>query len=273
MNPINYGQPVNWSHPLNEGLSSWWLTLPNWRGGFTLRDLCQRNHGTLTNMEGTDWQLVDGGFGKLVFGGTNEYVATTLSFNSLSKFTVSAVIRRNAAGAFVYIASTDNGDQMQIGFFSDGNLYVTPSAASGFMSLASNVATALHLVYSFDGSGGTAAARNRVWLNGIEQAVAGTVAATGTYALSGTLDIGRRVAGGGTYTVGDIRDVRVYRNRAIGHLGLAPALYYEYKRCYPGVLNRLRELRAAEAVAAASGGGVIGGGIGFQNLVACQQEG
>jgi hypothetical protein len=68
--------PVNWQSPLNKGLVSWWLNLPNSgkRGGSTFRDLCNRNHGTLVN--GPTWISSDrpGGCGALSFDGVDDYV-------------------------------------------------------------------------------------------------------------------------------------------------------------------------------------------------------
>lgn len=263
--PINWVDPVNWLHPLNSGLAAWWLCVGGAMGGSRWQDLCRRNDGVLTNMEPqSDWQGANrsGAFGRLVLGGTDEYVSTGLSLASLPQFTISAWVRRNAAGSLIYLASTAASTYIQVGFFSDGTLYVTPDASgSVFMTTASNVATPLHLVYSFRGSAGTAAARNRVWLNGVEATMAGSVAATTTNSGAGTLDIGRR-SSGGVYSVGDIDDVRVYR-RAVGHDGQAVRLYLESLRGYPGALNRTPLPSWAPAgAAAATRANIIGSGIG-----------
>lgn len=80
------GQPVNWSHPLNRGLVSWWLALPGgWGRGMQFRDLCGKNHGTLTN--GPAWSSAmgrPGGWGSLKFDGSDDYVqvAAHASLNS-----------------------------------------------------------------------------------------------------------------------------------------------------------------------------------------------
>jgi hypothetical protein len=45
---VDRRSPVDWRHPLNRGLVSWWAGLPGRAGGGTLRDLCRRHDGTLT---------------------------------------------------------------------------------------------------------------------------------------------------------------------------------------------------------------------------------
>lgn len=40
---VNYQSPVNWAHPLNRGLVSWFKVLPQRRGSLVWRDLCRRN--------------------------------------------------------------------------------------------------------------------------------------------------------------------------------------------------------------------------------------
>ena len=77
---VDWTQPVA-DHPLNDGLVSWWLAIPNHTSGTaTWRDLCGKNDGTLTNFVNVDtaWktQGQPGGFGALDFDGTNDYVVT-----------------------------------------------------------------------------------------------------------------------------------------------------------------------------------------------------
>jgi hypothetical protein len=74
---LNLGSPVNASHPLNRGLVGWWLALPNRYRGSRWFDLCNRNPGTLTNMDpATDWVpgAGPGGWGALDFDGGNDLV-------------------------------------------------------------------------------------------------------------------------------------------------------------------------------------------------------
>jgi hypothetical protein len=64
---IDTRNPIEWRHPLNRGLVSWWLPFGPWQGGGTLRDLARRNHGTLTN--GPTWAAGRDGFGAVKFDG------------------------------------------------------------------------------------------------------------------------------------------------------------------------------------------------------------
>lgn len=95
---VDWLQPVNWSDPLTRGLVSWWMVGENpYFGGGTWRDLCNRNHGTLTNMDpATDWlgpQGRPGGFGCLDFDGSNDKVVVANNSNIIfgtGDFTIAA---------------------------------------------------------------------------------------------------------------------------------------------------------------------------------------
>src|SRR5690606_30479453 len=94
------------------GLISWWMVLPHWRGGLTWRDLCGRNHGTLTNMDPpTDWvgpRGRPGGWGALDFDGSNDHVlvAHSNSFN-VSSLSVAAWVRASVGGSTRLIVNRD----------------------------------------------------------------------------------------------------------------------------------------------------------------------
>lgn len=107
---LNMSNPINWAHPSNVGLVSEWAVVANsprqW-GGPTLRDLCfVRNapsNGTLAN--GPTWQGAQGrpgGYGSMGFAAaSSQYLnvangATSLSFASSSKLTISAWVRRTS---------------------------------------------------------------------------------------------------------------------------------------------------------------------------------
>lgn len=88
---INWGNPVNQSHPLNRGLVSWWLCGAPWKGA-TWHDLCGRNPGTLTNMDpATDWigpLSRPGGTGALDLDGSNDHVRIPVAQSLTSGFTI-----------------------------------------------------------------------------------------------------------------------------------------------------------------------------------------
>lgn len=85
---VNMQRPVNWDSPLNRGLVSWWVVLPDTnRGAVTWRDIAGTNHGTLTGMDpATDWvgSTRPGGLGSLDFDGSNDYV--TCGTGSATKY-------------------------------------------------------------------------------------------------------------------------------------------------------------------------------------------
>lgn len=58
---LDIGDAVNWKDPLTRGLVSWWASVPGSPRGNQWRDLCNRNHGTLTN--GPTWQGPQGRVG------------------------------------------------------------------------------------------------------------------------------------------------------------------------------------------------------------------
>ena len=73
---LNIGTPVNRGAALNRGLVNWWFAVPNWKG-LQFRDLCGRNHGTLTS--GPTWQGTRGRLGGL--GAVSLATATSQSVN------------------------------------------------------------------------------------------------------------------------------------------------------------------------------------------------
>lgn len=249
---IDYRNPVS-NSPLNRGLVSWWLALPQRMGGGRIIDLCSKgNHATLTN--GPTWRSAagrNGGFGSLNFvGGSSQYAPTTLSVASLTNFTLSAWVRRTATNDLVYIASdtgTISGNLVQVGFYSDGLCYYT--ADGNFLTISSNVSTWLHFAYCFNGSLGTDALRNAFYINGVSQSPSGTSPATSTSASAGNLVIGRRTASP-VYTNGNIDDVR-FMTRTLSADEVVQ-LYNDSRTGYQQTLNRL-PMRVYGTAAAASG--------------------
>lgn len=79
---------VNRSCSLNRGLVSWWMALPDQQRGNVFRDLCMRNHGTLTN--GPTWGGALGrlgGWGSLACDGSDDYVqVSNCRFDSRCSF-------------------------------------------------------------------------------------------------------------------------------------------------------------------------------------------
>lgn len=128
---VEWGQPVNWSHPLNHrGLKLWWLAVTNRQGfGSTVcRDLCRMNHGTLTNMDpATDWSGAShpGGYGSLDFDGSNDFVTNAAFAWPGGPITISWWnFARGGNNAFNIGGGESAGSRVLChGPFSDNNLY------------------------------------------------------------------------------------------------------------------------------------------------------
>lgn len=228
--PVYYGQPVNWSHPLNRGRLAWWLPLPWWSGGIRLQDLCGKAHGTLT--DGPTWSGRRGRPGALApelqFDGTNDYVLTsnldtgsvfTLAFwarNEATSSTIRAVCRSSAANA----ASLYRWSDGTWAFYTEGstNNALTSTGATG---------TAwTHVVGVYDGT------TKYLYINGVlHNSFVVTTGASGSAAF--------RIGGDAFSQMwqGGIGDGRVY-NRALS-ASEVQQLYQLSRRGYPGVLNRL----------------------------------
>lgn len=75
---VDWGQPINWSHPLNRGLAAWFLAVP---GRFRTRslqwqDLTRVHVGTLTSTPTWIPQRPGGQMSINFAGGSNQYVTT-----------------------------------------------------------------------------------------------------------------------------------------------------------------------------------------------------
>jgi len=235
---------IDWENPVadvseNQGLVSWWLAGddPLW-GGPKFYDLCNRNHGTLTN--GPLWQGAlgrPGGFGSLrLTDSSTAYVEVphSASLVATTKLSVSgwvrlAVLTGNRAFLFKgtsYPSTTDwyiwaySGGVIEFSTLNGGG---TQDAQTWTISgIAANEWFFLHC--QMDG------ATKTINVNGIERA---TKAYTETLDNSAdTLMIGKFAS---NYLGGDIDDIR------IGTEPISPsALYQDSRQGYPHTLNRLR---------------------------------
>jgi hypothetical protein len=86
------GNAVNRSAPLNRGLASWFMVLPNrfgGGGGNTYRDLQGRNHGTLTSSPTWSGNRPPGGYGSIYCTGGSHILFNNAAF--LAAFTGASV--------------------------------------------------------------------------------------------------------------------------------------------------------------------------------------
>ena len=124
---INMAAPVNWAHPLNRGLTSWWIVLPGMTSGARFIDIVNPNgnHGTLTNMDHLDWVGSADGWGALDFDGSDDYVNVpwphTLVGDSV---TIMAAVNTDDSTKRQMIVSRDDaaGTRQFYFQFEDGNL-------------------------------------------------------------------------------------------------------------------------------------------------------
>lgn len=237
------GNAVNRSAPLNRGLVSWWMHLPNRLagGGNTFRDLMGRNHGTLTN--GPTWRGASrpGGAGSLsLASASSQYVAvgSSTAFNiAANDFCISAWISPSDVATYQIIVGRD-GDlthrDVALGFGNTSGklLYFTDrnNDATGVLLESSAVLTTgwQHVAVTRIGSTLT------LWRNGVS---VGTTTDNKTGSITTATSIGRReFSGFPNYLNCPVDDVRY-------HVGASPSVASIYQASRRGYQNELNWLR------------------------------
>jgi hypothetical protein len=243
---INYGCPVNWASPLNHSLVSWWLCLPNWMGGFTFRDLCGRNHGTLTNMDPpSDWVSNSrlGSYGALDFDGTDDYVAipSLLWGDSAGAVTVSSWARSFSGSATRAVWRSLNASINNWGLYQSGTTWQFYNGAMRNSGITAD-STWRNLVLVQPPTSGN----QILYVDGV---------ATVNFARS-TLGTSIGYLGGdqfGQYTLGQIGEFAIW-NRAMSAAEVVQ-LYQERLAGNPSTLNRIRRPWAFDMGIGGGGGG------------------
>lgn len=260
-------QPVNWAHPLNRGLVSWWLNMPGWTFGSTWRDLCGRNHGTLTSMDpATDWVSPRGrvgGLGALDFDATNDYVAVpngSINFLNGGQWSISVWynLRTNASFPRVLAQAIDGYNTFSFVVFTGG--YPSVSTVIGGVTTTVDYAQLnlqnawVHLLAVIDST------PSAMYRNGIALSTA-TSGSSNTHASNVGITIGARTDAS-RFWDGWLDDIRIW-NRKLTEPE-AWALYNDSRQGYPGTLNRVRRSTASRRYVAGGGGG---GGTGDPMLL------
>lgn len=257
-NSVNWSQPVNWKHPLNRGLLSWWLAVPN-RMGFgspTWRDMTQRYNATLTS--GPTWQPGGKGrnanWGTLSFDGTDDYVNCTNLEPILRTSPMSVALWVNATtpGTLQVLFTTGYGAgaSMEIELGRTANkisiYHHTDVGVTGNVSLSAN--TWYHVTCTRSGSSGSWPLS--IYVNGVLDNSA-TATADPTIQFDSTL-IGRLRTSDtvGIFLGGYIDDVHLY-TRGLSAPEVAE-LYAESRRGYPKLLRRIGTADYAPEQAAAA---------------------
>lgn len=229
---INYGQPVNWAHPLNRGLVSWWLPLST--SGLRLSDHAGFRHGLFTG--GGAWNGAirrPGSFGSASLNGSN-YVdfGTALAATLSGSFTVSfwLFLRGSGNGNIFGNRGASHSRLLSFNTFSPNALSTVQEGLAIVQSVAYSafLSTWKHIVWTYDAPSTTSA----LYFDGILQS---SVSYTFTAAWTGTDYLGDD---GATKVDADMDDLRLY-NRALSSSEVF-ALYSNSRTGYPGTLNRLR---------------------------------
>lgn len=233
---VNITDPVNRNHPLAQGLSSWWMSLPGLDGSLTLYDLMGQKNGTLTGMTAaltSGWKGTTrpGGYGELVYDGVNDYVTMGDVYNVTGAFTVAAWIRATSFSNTPMILSKYNGGaaagvSWYLGFSSnDGTnlILLIAGATLGtiYISREYSVALSLNKWYRVLGTydGGTTSAAIKLYLNGTR--VDDTDVVLGVFVTPFSTTTAVTIGQGFNNNVvsylftGSIDDVRMWQGRAL----------------------------------------------------------
>ncbi len=256
---INMADPVNWGHPLNQGLLGWWMPLPGISSGSRLDDLTNMGSsgrpGTLTNMDNADWvgPISPGGWGALGFNGSDNFVNVGTGLAAPGVVSVFALISP---------ANIDQGEQEIFagsgGGGSDQDYALEMNRTAGRVSVvwtggefimisdASLTVGATHLV-GFTRAGVAGDWTVRLYIDGVEDS--NTTTAVNPNGADAPVSIGRLGDSDLFYFEGRLASAWLY-DRVLS----APDVLSQYHlslRGYPGLLNRLcRPLFVAAAVGA-----------------------
>jgi hypothetical protein len=242
------GNPVRTDEPLNRGLTSWWMQLPNrlGGGGTRFRDLCGRNHGTLTNTPTWVGPIGRaGGYGSHSYvSASSQYIATGIT-SSLTTFSMCAWFNSNAYGATNRdIFGKDVASPRGWTLHTVNNIIRLESNGTGSHDGTTTLVTNTWYHVWFVSNGTT------LWgyLNG--KLEVGPITVTLSNNNGAQLDIGRRpFTSFNHYWSGYIDDVRLYNSRAVSATE-ALAIYQDSRLGSPRTLNRVRHRPYSETDAA-----------------------
>lgn len=162
--------PVNWEHPLNEGLLSWWLPPWGWVGGKVWHDIAKGNHASLSNFStpafpsGSGWTSGKGVFPAIrcshttgTLGSTITVTAFTAAFSCFYAF---------EAACFAIGHSTQT---QKIGFNSSTQAFVrlNNGGTGQTPTIKSPLNRWVHYLVTTDGVGGQA----NLWIDGDKYAL------------------------------------------------------------------------------------------------------
>lgn len=254
MRNINWVNPINYNHPLNHGLVSWWLSTPYGSNGSVFRDLAKFKDGDLVNTDIATVRETPLGrqraFGSLNLDGTNDFV--NLNGNDLAtgsqNRTVTAWIRQEslASNNMIFLIGTDATDDIWrfLVNSSDGFMRVAIQGSFSATSLSPGLGDWRFVALVLDG---TTLGDHTFYLD--EQSESSSGAATlNTGSTVAVIGANEDAITGSFQAMfhGQMDDIRFY-DRA-----LSPVEIQKYRQIgmtgYPGVLRRRG--RVGKAVAA-----------------------
>lgn len=230
---LDYGCPIDWTHPLNRGLVDRWRVLPGQFGSDRLYGLRRNIYGTLKNALPWSGNNHPGGQGSLDYNGTNHYVdlGNDKQFDAL-QITLSAWFRADTvATTHQMIFTKDDGNGCWALGINTNKVYSVTfvsnvaKEAIGTTTFTANVWR--HVALTCNG------VTNTIYLDGKSD---GSVAAGSPDVLSQTIMIGRRSQGGSAlHFDGSIDDV-CYYSRALSAVEIAQ-LYQAQQQQFDPTLN------------------------------------
>lgn len=258
---IDWVCPINWLSPLNRGLVSWWLNVPGMRGGSKWPDLCNRNHGTLTNMDpGTDWVGAlgrPGGFGAVDCDGSNDNIPTGAGTNFFpsgsTAATISAWLRPASLAserrAVNFTNSFSSRFGIAIGRTANKFSFLYRNSAPTLVELATagTYSTSEWRLVTCTGAQSDA----KIYIDGVQSASATDLSASDTMGAVGSAVMNLvSFEGSSSYYSGAIDDARVW-TRVLSASEVLQ-LYNDSRTGYQGTLNWLQRGGVDAAAAPAS---------------------
>lgn len=241
--PINQAQPVNYSHPLNQGRVAWYLTLPHVVGGGAFYDLISCRPLTASN--GPAWSPASrpGGEMMITYNGTTSYHSGTdaglPAGSSPRSMACWFKVPGTYAGYRTIVGYGNSGSYNEASLILIGTSTEVAAIKNKFMfsqwgasACGGTVVTDnqwRHGVFTWDGT------TPKIYINGIDD----NTVITGTFAVGTTLrslELGRDSTAT-NYNNGSIDDISIY-NRALT-VNEVMNLYAESIAGYPTMLSRL----------------------------------
>lgn len=243
---IDWTNPINWNHHLNDGLLASWLVTPYNQGGTVLRDLTGLHDGALTNMDpATAWVNTDrrGSFGALEFESLDYVALPDAAYDIATGYTLSIWFNMATSTDKQLLSRDDSTGERFWQFRMDGSGVIRFIRFDAANNVVANLSTGMqydglvwhHAVATFDNSVGSA-----IYVDGKEEAFDGDT--TDNRSNTGTIPaLGVRSGEEDTNEPfsGLLSDARIY-DRALS-ASEAAELHQLSQLGYPGIIRRVQD--------------------------------